>query len=745
MQALFLTSFAASRCYGVNGSEQSKRPVTVADVISMTRVADYISNRSVAHISPDGRKVIVILRKGNLLTNTNEYSLLLWQTAELFNRTLPEIVLRMSSSSSRGAMNDLKWLEDSETVSFLGEHTGELQQLYTFNIRSRELRKVTSHSSNVLGYSMSANGTHVAFLAGVPTQDLFDEAAARDGILVSTQFLGNLIAGRKGGTQSDGGENQVFVMSPPAPTRQIQLGEMFVPQSLSLSPDGKYVIVRTCVSDIPEIWRQYQDRILQTSIGKTFVRGQCYWVTRYTIVDTSTGVSRILLNSPVGTRGSEVLWAPDSKSIIVSDVFLPLNVQSPDERDLRSKSTYAVELEIPTGKLVSIVSDEDLLLLGWDTSGTQVAFEVGRANWRPGATVVFSKQDGNWKKLSNNATAHAGPRLELEEGLNNPPKIVAVDPDSQNRATILDLNPQFDQMEFAHVEQIRWKRSDGHEVAGGLYYPFGYTPGRKYPLVIQTHGFSPDQFWIDGPYPTAFAAQPLAAKGIMVLQADEGWDMDDTPNEVDREVSIFENAIDYLNSKGLIDPAHVGIIGFSRTCLFVKYALTHSHHRFAAASVTDGVDAGYFQYMTYANMYPDSAQFAESINGASPFGQGLEVWMKRAPGFSMDKVRTPLLIVAPNRFALLGDWEWFVGLSRLGMPVETVYMDTGIHLLQKPWDRKISLERNVDWFTFWLQDEVDSSPSKSAQYARWRELRAIQEGRLQGPAGKTGNFNVEAH
>jgi hypothetical protein len=33
----------------------------------------------------------------------------------------------------------------------------------------------------------------------------------------------------------------------------------------------------------------------------------------------------------------------------------------------------------------------------------------------------------------------------------------------------------------------------------------------------------------------------------------------------------------------------------------------------------------------------------------------------------------------------------------------------------------------VDWFTFWLKGEEDPDPNKALQYARWRELRKLQQ------------------
>jgi hypothetical protein len=39
----------------------------------------------------------------------------------------------------------------------------------------------------------------------------------------------------------------------------------------------------------------------------------------------------------------------------------------------------------------------------------------------------------------------------------------------------------------------------------------------------------------------------------------------------------------------------------------------------------------------------------------------------------------------------------------------------------------ISQQGNVDWFCFWLKGEEDPDPTKAEQYARWRELRKLQE------------------
>ncbi len=101
--------------------------------------------------------------------------------------------------------------------------------------------------------------------------------------------------------------------------------------------------------------------------------------------------------------------------------------------------------------------------------------------------------------------------------------------------------------------------------------------------------------------------------------------------------------------------------------------------------------------------------------------------MENSPGFNIDNVHTPLLISALRPDSVMIEWEWFAGLTRLGRPVEMLYIHNGSHNLEKPWDRMVSQGRNVDWFSFWLKGEEDPDPAKAEQYARWRELRKLQE------------------
>ena len=359
-------------------------------------------------------------------------------------------------------------------------------------------------------------------------------------------------------------------------------------------------------------------------------------------------------------------WSPDSKSVVVSNVYLPLNVDNPVEQKLRKAHTFLLEYKIPSRQFLTM-SDEDLKLIEWDRKSNAVICDVGRLDSLTGKNTpkaYFRKNGETWSRVSASEEKKTSllPNIVREEDMNTPPRIVAIGPDGGRKSLVMDLNPQFRDLAFAKVEEVSWKNSLGDESKGGLYWPVDYVAGRKYPLVIQTHGWVPDRFWTDGPWATAFAAQPLAGKGFFVLQVNESaWHFAGTPKEAPSAMADYESAIDYLDGRGLIDRNLVGIIGFSRTCYYVTHILAFSKYRIAAAVIADGLDADYFQYFMSSNVDSDLAGDSEALNGGAPFGDALASWTKRVSAFHMDQVQAPVRIQAIGPISLLQEWNGFRG------------------------------------------------------------------------------------
>jgi dipeptidyl aminopeptidase/acylaminoacyl peptidase len=714
------------------------RPVTMADAITMTRLADpdYVngadSQGRVAQFSPDGKQFVIIVRRGNLEQNTNEYEMLLWRCDRIGDQSFPRRILKMESSSNRPAIENVTWLADNRTVAFLGEQPEELHQVYAFDTETAALRKVTNHTTNIVSYGISPDGTRVAFIAEPPTKPLFD-LQARHGALVTSQPLIDLLLNRVNSRAL-----LLWFRDDSGYVRQLSVPETASYfDSPALSPDGRFIAVRAVVSDVPPIWKSYSDTLLQDYTKPAMSKGQDTWLSRYAVVDTQTGKSRFLLNSPVRSVNTLIAWSPDSKSVVLAGAYLPLENTYGEERRLRESKSFAVEVNPQDGSVTKISREDQIIQkftndyersLRWDRQSHCVVFGFSTVYPVPGVKpqVDFCKTGGGWRVAAQVPSESAHPTIILEEGMNMPPRVFASDKKTQEKQMLYDLNPNFAKLQFGHVEEIEWQGYGGHAVKGGLYFPVGYQAGKRYPLVIQTHFWTRKKFWIDGPWTTTFAAQPLAGKEIMVLQVDESEEDLGKFREIRRESANLDAAVDDLNRRGLIDPERVGIIGFSRTCLFVEYALTHSNHHFRAAAIADGVDDGYFQYLMFANSSPVLTQYTERANGGKPYGDGLDSWKRRASGFNLQRVNAPVRIMARNPESVLLEWEWFAGLTLLQKPVEMVYIQDGTHILQKPWDRLTSQDGNVDWFAFWLNGDEDSDPEKADQFTRWRQMRERQ-------------------
>jgi hypothetical protein len=724
------------------GDQYKKRFVTVRDAIQMSRLGDpsYLLGGSakdrVANFSPDGKRFIIIVEKGDVEQNTNRYSLLLFETSTVFKAPKPEVLLTMSSSSNREALKNLKWLSDSETLVFIGENRGEPAQVYSVNIRTKALKRLTEHPTSIVAFDATESLEDIIFEADAPNKRKIDtETVRRDGIVVSNQTINQLLAEDCYTVLPSWQEGEELFLKRQgrAPSR-IQIEDvMFDYTRLSLSPDGKYALVEPFIKNVPKEWIAYQDRFIHRVVTGHRERGLASFLKRYLIIETATGQVSTLIDAPSDASTDAFTWGPETHSVILSGAYLPLDVPDPVERKIREKNAYLLEIGLPDKK-VAVISKKNLRIIRSDPATNTIILDPGDSDDRL-PHVAYEKSGSDWKEASIppavDATTSVDLRVMLKEDSNTPPRIYVTDPKSNEDSLLLDLNPQFASLNFGKVEAISWVASDGHKVAGGLYLPPDYITGKRYPLVIQTHGFSSERFMIDGPWSSVFAAQPLASKGFVVLQVGGAENKEmlrrtvETPQEGPSQMAEYEGAIDYLDGRELIDRNSVGIIGFSRTVYIVEYALTHSKYRFAAASLADGINGGYFSYL----VFPSDGY--DLLNGGPPFGDALALWLKNSPGFNLDKVRTPVRLESYGfSGTVLSEWEWFSGLSLQHKPVELIYLPYAPHILVKPWERITSQQGTVDWFGFWLNGEEDPDPAKKEQYERWRELRKMgQESR----------------
>jgi len=694
----------------------------------MTRVGDTLSSVTQAPgaaIAPDGRRFVVVTHRGNLQQNTNDYTMLLFSSGAAARLPTPQVLLTLQSSSSAPAISEVRWLANGERILFLGEQPGTGQQIYCFDVATRALEQLTHHSTDIVDFDATEDLHAIVYLAHPVPKDVISPAARDTGVLVTDQDLAELISGHTYVNAIDHpAELFMQVRGHEAERIVFRNQETAEPTTgMSLSPDGRFGIMLSNTRryvDEPEWWSEYR------TVGD--VRNE-HLV--YLLIDTRDKSTRLLVDAPTDTIG-RVGWEADSQSVVVGGTYLPLNIADVMERELRRTKKWAVEVNVVSGAITKLAQG-DYAIASWDPRTAMVVLKpfsdpTFSGAGRGGPDVTFRKTNGTWERLAHRAsaldtTAHL--RVQVEEDMNRPPKLVVARGLSGIRTEILDLNPQFRRIQFNRVEEFMWSTLDGTQYKGGLYVPFNHVPGERHPLLIQTHYWNPAEFLIDGWTSAGYAAQALAGAGVVVAQLPVANQLG--AGEGAKNLAMFESLIDALDHRGIVDRSRVGLLGFSRTGYHVRYMLTFSRYPVMAAAIVDGMGGGYWQYLADLNLEPSiHREVFEAQNGAAPFGNGLKIWTAQNPSFNLDRVRTPVRQIGLGPKWFEWSWEWFVGLRRLSKPIEQVWLPEAEHPPVRPLERIAAQQGNYDWFRFWLQGYEDPSQEKAEQYRRWEKLCDMQ-------------------
>ncbi len=718
-----------------------KRPLTVKDSIETTQFLQPYGSSPVL-ISPDRKKYLVVLERGDVAKNGAWIEMLSGSTVSMDAARRATVVARLFSKSTAWATDlakNVRWLDDSKHVTLLWDDGQKPRRIVSVDVRDGKIETLAQYSTPIAAYDISRDGRTVIFVAQGRHNVSEGTSLERRGFAISNQSVMSILEG-----SLDGWTPRLyydtFVLHRPTgllqKIRESRRAWYTSPDLLQLSPDGRYAIAVEPAGAVPTEWNSYTDHIFKESSLPAARRNpsEPNLIRQYFITDVGNGTARPLWNAPENSS-ARVIWSPDSRALVIGPTFLPV----PSEDPAGLAGNAIVEVDAATGHYVSIPLPDKLGATRysparWAEDGVLdlSAVEAQGANL---AQLKFRKIRRKWTRVvAESADEEQTPkvRIEVREDLNTPPALYAVDPVTHTDELILDPNPQLKDRMLGRVELVHWKATDGRPWTGVLYYPVHYEAGREFPLVIQTHGYSANRFLLDGAFTTAFAAQALANHDIAVLQlgVPDGGTEDFIVSSKEPQVCMagFEGAIEHFVASGVVNQEKVGIVGFSRTGWYVEYMLTHSHYQLAAAEVADNMDGSYFQYIL-----SDTAERSEfeADNGALPIGDGVETWVNSAPGFNADKVHTPLRMEIDSGplDSILWQWEMFSNLRYLQKPVELFVIPDiqhGTHVLQNPAQRLASQGGTVDWFRFWLKSEEDANPSKSDQYIRWRQLKSLQ-------------------
>jgi hypothetical protein len=754
----WLVMFAVVGWALLAASAGNARPMTVREEIGIAYFGDPNTDAvQPITLSPDGLLAAVHTTRGDLAENSMQDEVRVFDLNQLHAWLTgpaaaavpkPLITVKLGGSKEGPVITKIRWFPNSRGLAFLAKTDSGRERLWVASLDGSGPRPLTPPDQPVDAFDIH-DSDHFVYTVRAPSAET-KAMAHKPGIFAEEGLLEQLMAADPADVSH---VNRLEIWAacggPATRINDSVSGKPLVAygpwagRGLRLSPDGRKVLIVLPVRKVPEAWTAtyaqgayghvtpgVQD--LSAAIGS-------YDVTRNVVLDLATGAALKLGDGPTATtfgwqEGGLAEWSPDGREAVLEGAF--------DARTSSKPCIAAFDTATGLGGCVTPLPENAYLdfiqgLQFEDDRGDR----IGIRHCRPVASVCrtvvthYEKRRGSWRRLGETSAGPGAPganpnsaNLEVRQSMSERPVLWA-NLGPRVARPVWDPNPQLDGVELGRAETYAWTDRAGKRWVGGLYLPPDYKAGTRYPLVVQTHGFSPLYFRPSGSWPEGFAARELAASGIVVLQVPDCPNVySGDPDEATCHEEMYRAAITQLSDQGIVDAAWVGITGFSRSVLYVMDLLARKTFPVRAALATDGVNGGYFPYVLTGGGDPfdvGSRREVEKWIGAPPWGPGLKTWMARSPEFNLDKIDAPLMLVAARPgFSLLTMWEPYSILTSMNKPVELLRLHTTGHPTWQPAARYASQQGAVDWFRFWLQGYEDPDPVKAAQYARWRKLRA---------------------
>jgi dipeptidyl aminopeptidase/acylaminoacyl peptidase len=212
--------------------------------------------------------------------------------------------------------------------------------------------------------------------------------------------------------------------------------------------------------------------------------------------------------------------------------------------------------------------------------------------------------------------------------------------------------PWLDPEDMVPMSPIQFEARDGLQLNGYLTLPAGFEPGQTFdkplPLVVNPHGGP----WARDHWGFNVEAQLLANRGYAVLQVNfrgstgygrAFWEASfgqwgrTMQNDID-------DSVDWLVSRGIVDPARVGIYGASYGGYATLAGVAFTPERYAAAVDYVGVSNLFTLLESMPPYWKPMLDMMYEMIGNPQTEEGKQALHDASPLFFVDRIVTPLLV-----------------------------------------------------------------------------------------------------
>ncbi|HEX7330625.1 MAG TPA: prolyl oligopeptidase family serine peptidase [Pyrinomonadaceae bacterium] len=509
----------------------------------------------------------------------------------------------------------------------------------------------------------------------------------------------------------DGTNLAALIYKPPQSFKTLQ--KLFDLSVISLATGQARTVVSNFGSDnlIPVSWSPTGDHLAYMTFGPT-VRNDCW------VVPVSGGEPRnvtpgehprfdgtVVYRGPLWDATGENLYLLSRTSLWRASVSKAhaTQIAAISQRTLR-------DIISPDGRTIWSPKGDSVVVLTRDEETKQEGLYRLYLNTEKSEKLFEeSKSYGFVPQLRISISSDQRQLIYTAQSAAEPEEIWTINADNFRPHRVTHINPIFDRYVMGEGRMIEFRTLNGQTAHGALLLPAGYTPGKRYPLIVYQY---PGSSW--STHGNLFGLNPVAAmvenwqffatRGYAVLIPD----VPARPETYMRDIAAAVlPAIDKVIELGIADPERVGVTGQSNGGYGVLSLIVQTN-RFKAA--VDRMGPG-----NLISQYTQMTESGQSVYTAeSVIRTGGSLWEKRdkfienSPIFFFDKVQTPLLIIqgtADVQVMVARSDEVFVSLRFLGKEVEYArYRGEGHGVAEWTFPNQVDyLNRVIAWFDLWLK------------------------------------------
>ncbi|MGI8890424.1 MAG: prolyl oligopeptidase family serine peptidase [Chthoniobacterales bacterium] len=396
-------------------------------------------------------------------------------------------------------------------------------------------------------------------------------------------------------------------------------------------------------------------------------------------------------------------WSPDGKTIAY--------IHGGDPRKI-SYATHALAVIPSAGgeaKVLTAALDRNVVQPHWaldgksifavvEDDGAETLIRVPAEGGKP-ETVV-----GGRRKVTAYDVSADGKIIVRASTPDRPYEIFA-----SEHGQLRDLSKQnaafLAQITLGRVEETKFKSPDGTEVHGFLVHPPNEKAVAKLPALLRPHGGPQSQYANE----FDFEKQLFAAHGYLVILPNPRGS---TGRGTDYAMGIYAAwgsvdvqddlaAVDDAVNRGMADPEHLGVGGWSYGGMSTNYLIA-STTRFKAAvsgASISNILAGYG-----TEQYIRDYEYELGSPWAHP-----EAWAKISyPFLHADRIKTPTLFLCGEsdyNVPLLNSEQMYQSLRTLGVPTELIIYPGQFHGIKKPTYILDRYQRYLAWFAKYVNGQ----------------------------------------